>query len=446
MKFDFTPVLHAAALAPAWPAVAALTIGGLALREQRPRESTVFVISQVGLWLSILSLLCAVFGYFVSDAPAVDFLVGYIYRAGDYGFGVRFLLEPQSLLMALMAELLLLATSRFSAHYLHREDGFIRFFILMLLFASGMLLLVLAGSYDLLFAGWELVGLTSVLLVGFFHEREGPVRASLRVLVTYRICDIGLLVAPIILHLTIHTANFMEIRAALANPVTAQAVPATIVALFLVIAAMGKSAQFPVGGWLPRAMEGPTASSAVFYGSLSVHAGVYLLLRSAPILDQAPTIKVLLVLIGLITAVMATLSGQVSADAKSSVAYATIAQVGLMFVECGLGLYRLALVHLMAHAMLRYYQFLRTPSALQDALAQRRALGATRPRETTSRWERMTLPVRIFLYRLALERFEVEVAVDRFVARPVLAAARWLSTVEERLVERLARVMDGGRS
>jgi NADH:ubiquinone oxidoreductase subunit 5 (subunit L)/multisubunit Na+/H+ antiporter MnhA subunit len=413
-------------------------IGALTQRERGPKESTVVAISQAALWLSIVSLVCAAVAFFKSDAPAVDFLVGDLYRAGDYGFGLRFLLDAQSLLVAFLAELLLLATSRFSAHYLHREAGFTRFFILMLIFASGMLLLVLSGSYDLMFAGWELVGLTSVLLVGFFHDRPGPVRASLRVLITYRLCDIGLLIAPIFLQLTIQTSSFMDIAQSLKNPALASAMPASIVALFLIIAAMGKSAQFPVGGWLPRAMEGPTASSAVFYGGLSVHAGVYLLLRSAPILDQAPTLKVLLVLIGLTTAVMATLSGQVSADAKSAIAYATITQVGLMFAECGCGLYRLALAHLLAHAVLRYYQFLRTPSALQDALARRRALGAIGPRDATTRWERMTLPARVFIYRLALERFEVEVAVDRFVARPVLSAARFLNQLEVRLIARLA--------
>ena len=438
MSFDATLVLRAAALAPAWPALGALIIGALSLRDRGPQESTVVKISRAALWLSIVSLFCAAVAFFKSDAPAVDFLVGDLYRAGDYGFGLRFLLDSQSLEVAFLAELLLLSTSRFSAHYLHREAGFTRFFILMLIFASGMLLLVLAGSYDLLFAGWELVGLTSVLLVGFFHDRPGPVRASLRVLITYRLCDIGLLIAPVLLHLSLQSSNFMDIAQALKDPAIAAATPTSIVALFLVIAAMGKSAQFPVGGWLPRAMEGPTASSAVFYGGLSVHAGVYLLLRSAPILEQAPTIKVLLVFIGLVTAVMGALSGQVSADAKSSIAYATITQVGLMFVECGCGLYRLALAHLFAHAVLRYYQFLRTPSALQDALARRRALGAIAADDATGRWERMTLSARDFIYRLALERFEVEVAVDRFVARPILSAARFLNRLEQRAVAWLA--------
>ena len=237
---------------------------------------------------------------------------------------------------------------------------------------------MLAGSYDAVcWLGAR--RLTSVLLVGFFQS--APDQCGRRcVLVTYRLCDVGLLIAPILLHLSIHSGGFVDIQGAMTVPSDRHAVPATVAALFLLIAAMGKSAQFPVGGWLPRAMEGPTASSAVFYGGLSVHVGVYLLIRSAPLFDQAPL------------AVAADChrwrdggdggavrSGQRRCQVRSGLRHATISQVGLMFVECGFGLYRLATVHLIAHAVLRYYQFLRIPSVLQDALRKRAALG-TQPR------------------------------------------------------------------
>jgi NADH-quinone oxidoreductase subunit L len=439
------PFFIAAATAPAWPAVACLLIGILSQRRQAARESTVVGISQLALWISFFSQIAATIAYFVQHAQPVDLHLGYFYRAGDYGFELRFLLDDTSLPISLVASLLLLATSRFSAHYLHRERGFNRFFALMLVFSCGIQLTVLAGSYDLLFAGWELVGLTSVLLVGFFQKRAGPVRAAMRVLVTYRLCDVGLLIAPILLHLSIHSSAFVDMQGALTVSSEHHAVPATAAALFLLIAAMGKSAQFPVGGWLPRAMEGPTASSAVFYGGLSVHAGVYLLIRSAPLFDQAPFARLLLIVIGGVTAVMAVLSGQVSGDAKSGLAYATIGQVGLMFVECGLGMYRLATVHLIAHAVLRYYQFLRIPSTLQDALEQRAALGTQPTPAGRSRFDRLTLPIRILLYRLAIERFEVETALDRFIARPVYFAARWLGELEARIAARLGGDERGGQ-
>ena len=440
MHFDLHLLFVAAACAPVWPALGTLLIGILSQRSRHPQEGSVVAISQISLWLSFLSLVAATVAYFVRHAQPVDLMLGYFYRAGDYSFELRFLLDRTSLPISLVASLLVLATSRFSAHYLHRERGFNRFFALMLVFSCGIQLTVLAGSYDLLFAGWELVGLTSVLLVAFFQKRAGPVQAGMRVLVTYRLCDIGLLVAPILLHLSIHSSAFVDVQQALGGSGEHLAIPATAAAVFLLVAAMGKSAQFPVGGWLPRAMEGPTASSAVFYGGLSVHAGVYLLIRSAPLFEHAPVARLLLIAIGLVTAVMAVLSGQVSGDAKSGLAYATISQVGLMFVECGLGLHGVATAHLIAHAVLRYYQFLRIPSTLQDALEQRAALGTQRAAQPTGRIDSLTLPIRLFLYRLAIERFEVEAVLDRFLARPVFFAAHWLGQQEARLAARVAGV------
>jgi hypothetical protein len=164
---------------------------------------------------------------------------------------------------------------------------------------------------------------------------------------------------------------------------------------------------------------------------------VYLLIRSAPILAQAPLASVALIAVGTVTAVMATLSGQVSADAKTGIAYATISQVALMVVECGFGFYRVATLHLVAHALLRYYQFLRAPSALQDALERRAALGLLASTQSAPRWRRLPVDLRRFLYRLAAERFEVEAALDRWGTRPVLALSRWLNTAEARLLATL---------
>ena len=430
-----TVVGHIAAAAPAWPALGALLISALALRGRHLSEQAIVVIAQAALWGAFFCVVVGSVGYLLHGAP-LDVRLGHFYKAGDYGFELVFLYDGLSAPVALLAALLLLATSRFSVHYLHREPGFLRFFLLMLTFGAGILLLVLGGTYDLLLAGWEIVGLTSVLLVGFFHERAGPARASLRVLVTYRICDIGLLLAAVSLHLSLHTTVFVELASRLRAPPAD--FPALAVGLLLLFAAMGKSAQFPVGGWLPRAMEGPTASSAVFYGGLSVHAGIYLLIRSAPILSQSPLVGLALVAVGTVTAVMATLSGHVSADAKTGIAYATISQVALMVVECGLGLYRVATLHLLAHALLRYYQFLRAPSALQDALARRAALGGVAGSHNAPRWRQLPVDLRRFLYRLAVERFEVEAALDRWGTRPVLALSRWLSELEARLVAGLA--------
>lgn len=417
-----------AAMAPAWPAICALLIGALAFAQSRPREQVVVALTHIALWLTLASMGAGTLLWLWGGLRPVDLRLFDIYPSGDYALELRLYFDLASVVVATVASVLILATSRFAQRYLHREPGFLRFFVLMLIFASGVMLLVLGGSYDLLLAGWEIVGWTSVLLVGFFHERQGPVRAALRVLVTYRLCDIGLLVGAVALHGWLHSTAYLDIFEHVRGAPGGGA--ALFVGLCLLFAAMGKSAQIPVGGWLPRAMEGPTASSAVFYGGLSVHMGVYLLIRSAPVLEHAPLVRLGIVGIGGVTAVMAALSGQVSADAKSGLAYATISQVGLMFVEVGLGLPKLALLHLAAHSLLRYYQFLRTPSTLQDALYRRRAGGQA----AMAFQAQAASPRQRFLYRLAIERFAIEAVLDRWVARPLLSLARALGRREDALV------------
>jgi NADH-quinone oxidoreductase subunit L len=423
-----------ASLTPAAPTLGAIAVAALMMRRAPARERVVVWIASVTIGLSALGSVAGLGLWIANGLVPLELPLGSWFETGGYGFEIVLRLDALSALTTTLVSVLLLATCRFSFTYLHREPGFARFFMLVLLFGAGIQLLVLAGSYDLLFAGWEIVGLTSVLLVAFFHERRGPIRAATRVLVTYRICDIGFLFSVVLLHHAAHTTVFSRLFGAEAG-----ALPATAASLGLLFAAMGKSAQVPVGGWLPRAMEGPTASSAVFYGGLSVHAGVFLLIRSWPLFEQAPIARAALVVVGATTALMAAASSQASADAKSALAYATISQVGLMFAECGAGLVDLALAHALLHATLRYYQFLRTPSVLQDALERRAALGMTAPDEAAQRWEGFAAGTRRLVYRLAVERFELEAALDRWLVRPLLALAVGLDALERRA----ERAIDG---
>jgi NADH-quinone oxidoreductase subunit L len=316
--------------------------------------------------------------------------------------------------------------ARFSVRYLHREPGFHRFFLLLALFVGGMNLLVLAGSYDLLFAGWEMVGIASMLLIAFFDHRAGPVRGAVRAMVTYRVADIGLLCAGVMLHQTLGSAEFADAFGAGAWPHAASAIPAeaaTLIMLALLLSVMGKSAQFPLGGWLPRAMEGPTPSSALFYGALSVHAGVYLLLRSAPLLESSQTASIAVVTTGALTALYATLCGRTQSDAKNALAYATMTQVGLMLVGVGLHLWNWVIVHMFAHACLRLFQLLRTPSALRDAQELRAAL-RQKPTPRPSFWVRL-LPESVLsrIYYLARHRFFLDEWLDSRIVAPLLRLA-----------------------
>ena len=153
--------------------------------------------------------------------------------------------------------------------------------MLLNLFAFGSLIAFAAGSFDLLVGGWEIVGITSVLLIAFFQLRTPPVENALRVFAVYRACDIGLLVGVFAMHHWAGTASFADGFPDLRGS------RATTVCLLLLLAAAGKAAQVPFSGWLPRAMEGPTPSSAIFYGAISIHAGAYLLLRLQPMLAHS---------------------------------------------------------------------------------------------------------------------------------------------------------------
>jgi NAD(P)H-quinone oxidoreductase subunit 5 len=324
----------------------------------------------------------------------------------------------------------------FAGKYLHREPGFTRFFILLALFGTGMNLMVLADSIDVLFAGWECLGISSALLIGFFHERRNAIDAALRAYTTYRICDVGLLAASVVIHRAVGSGDFGRLFGAdwPHGQCLVPASTATIVSLLLVFAALGKSAQVPFSGWLPRAMEGPTPSSAIFYGALSIHAGAYVLLRCESLLDQAPLARLALVVIGTGTAIHASLVGRVQTDLKSMLAYASMTQAAVILVEIGIGWRVIPLVHVVGHAVLRSLQILRSPSALHDRHELEAALGGHPGAGGRALVDLLPRSWQTAVYRIALERGYEETAVG-LVVNPV----RWLferaATLERRWVE-----------
>jgi NAD(P)H-quinone oxidoreductase subunit 5 len=335
----------------------------------------------------------------------------------------------------------------FAGKYLHREPGFTRFFILLALFGTGMNLMVLADSIDLLFAGWEFVGISSALLIGFFHERGNAVRAALRAFVTYRICDVGILAASVVIHHAVGDGDFDRLFTVDWPHGTCRvpAATATVVSLLLVFASLGKTAQVPFSGWLPRAMEGPTPSSAIFYGALSIHAGAYVLLRCGPLLDEAPLARLALIVIGAGTALHAALVGRVQTDLKSVLAYASMTQASLILVEIGFGWRVIPLVHVVGHAVVRSLQILRSPSALHDRHELEAALGGHPG--PGGQWPISVLPRswQNALYRVALDRGYEEAFVARFVVGPVTRLLGFVAATERRWIAWLGGESAGGR-
>ena len=355
---------------------------------------------------------------------AVTVRLGDWFSVHDYHFPLVFLADRLSLPFLALTVILVGLIGQFSSTYLHREPGFARFYILLHLFAFGAMLIFSAGSFELIIAGWEMVGITSVLLIAFFHYRPGPVDSGLRVFAVYRACDVGVITAAFALHHFAHTTSFDGGMPRLAPE------HATIVGLLLLLSAAGKSAQVPFSGWLPRAMEGPTPSSAIFYGAISVHAGAYLLLRSQDVIVASPVAAGAVILIGLATAIHGTIVGRTAADAKTALSYASLTQVGVVFVEIGCGLTWFPVMHMVGHAMVRTLQFLRAPSALRD-FHQVHAGAGGRVRQAGEHMEAL-LPPRVerWLYRMALDRGHLDPLLERFVVRPLATLSRLLARLD----------------
>ena len=343
----------------------------------------------------------------------------------SYVVDARLVFDAASALMMTLTALLCGLIGAFSAPYLHQDSGFYRFFVLLPLFAAGMMAVAAGDTLDLVYAGWEVVGISSALLIAYFHTREAPVRHGLRAFAVYRVCDVALLTAAVMLHHFAGDASLGEV------PVLEPGVGLTI-ALLLVFASMGKSAAFPFTGWLPRAMEGPTPSSAIFYGALSIHAGPFLLIRAWPILEGQPIARVALFCVGLVTALHASMVGRVQTDIKTSLGYASVTQAALILMEVSLGFTQLALLHIAGHAVLRTWQLLRAPSLLHDWHQITGLIGGSRPGRGAV-WERL-LPegLRRWAYRVALERWFLDDLAAHRLLGPLVWMLRSLDALDQR--------------
>ena len=400
----------------------------------KPRERTVARLTG-HCYLLASAGVAGLFGWMIrTGRHEVRLSLGDWFAVHEYRFPLLLLADRLSMPLVALSVVLVGVVGAFSVRYLHRDPGFLRFFLLLNLFGFGALLLFTAGSFDMMIGGWEMVGLTSVLLIGFFQHRDEPVRNALRVFLTYRLCDIGLLTGVAMLHHYVGTAACDEVftRPWPDGAAVLTGEGAMVVGLLFLFAAMGKAAQIPFSGWLPRAMEGPTPSSAIFYGALSVHAGAYLLLRAQPLLASSRLVTTAVVLVGLLTAVHGTMVGRACADAKTAIGYASMTQLGVIFAEIGLGLKWIALLHICGHAGVRTLQFLRAPSMLHDHHRLHAAAGGHLG-ETGSHFEQL-LPqgLRVWLYRLALERGHHDTMLERFVVSPVVRLARFFHRFETR--------------
>jgi NAD(P)H-quinone oxidoreductase subunit 5 len=399
------------------------------------RERTVTHACQTVTVAGLLAAIAILALMLATDRRHVAIGLGDWVAVPDYHFSVKFVFDRLSVPFVILSYMLCGAIGAFTSRYLHREPGFNRFFTLYAVFLVGMVVTGVAGTIETLFTGWELVGLSSALLVAFFQERPAPPRNGLRVWAVYRVSDAALLLAAVVMHHLTGEGDFDRLFGTGPWPegqASVSSSQAVIVGVLLLIAAAGKSALIPFSGWLPRAMEGPTPSSAVFYGALSVHLGAYLLLRAGPLLAASFWLSAAVVALGLATALFAYLAGSVQTDIKSVLSFASLSQVGLIVAETGLGWDYVALVHLLGHACLRTLQFIRAPTLLHDYHLLESALGSHLP-PGRGPWDRLGRQrFHAWLYRFALERGHLDTLLADFVVAPFVRLLRRCDRLERR--------------
>jgi NADH-quinone oxidoreductase subunit L len=251
----------------------------------------------------------------------------------------------------------------YSISYMSHDKDRRRFFAYLNLFIAAMLLLVLGDSYLNLYVGWEGVGLASYLLIGFWNQKPAYATASKKAFVMNRIGDMGLSFAIMIAFATVGTVSFAGIKEQAEQTSTAAL---TAMGIMLLVAATGKSAQFPLQAWLGDAMAGPTPVSALIHAATMVTAGVYLITRSNFIFDAAPTAQLLVVIVGAITLLFGALIGTAKDDIKKALAASTMSQIGYMILGAGLGPvgYAFAIMHLLTHGFFKAGMFLGAGSVM----------------------------------------------------------------------------------
>ncbi|AMW04928.1 NADH-quinone oxidoreductase subunit L [Gemmatimonas phototrophica] len=271
-------------------------------------------------------------------------------------------LDQLSMLMVLVITGVGSLIHLFSIGYMRDDAGYARYFAYLNLFVAFMLVLVLGGSYPVMFVGWEGVGLASYLLIGFWFTEKANADAGKKAFVVNRVGDFGFLVAMFLIWTTTQTLDFVGAHAALSTMAGSPVVLA--IALFLFVGCVGKSAQLPLYIWLPDAMAGPTPVSALIHAATMVTAGVYLVARAAPVFSGAPEASLVVTLVGALTALYAATIALRQWDIKKVLAYSTVSQLGYMFVGVGAGAYTAGVFHLVTHAFFKALLFLGAGSVI----------------------------------------------------------------------------------
>jgi len=406
-------------------------------------EKIIALVVELSVFFALAGILGIVFLFLSNGVKKWGYEPFTTFHLESFHFDFQFYFDWLSLSFATLALLLCFVIAFFSQRYMHREPGYQRFFVLYSIFVSGIVIASLSGTIESLFVGWEMVGLSSALLVAFFHERIMPTRNGLHLWIVYRISDAALFLASYLLHHALGQGFFQAIleqgSEGLAHEVSSPVLVGAGVLIFLASAC--KSALFPFSGWLPRAMEGPTPTSAIFYGALSIHLGAFLLLRLNPIVQLSPILAWTVVFFGILTALVSGIIANAQADIKSILAYATLTQVGIIIAEIGFGFELLPLIHIIGHASLRTYQFLRAPSSFAYYKSLEESLGRTDLNKYAPKGRSaQTGPLSLAIYSFALNRGGMDSMLEKFITKPFVQMFKLADIFEKKWGSMLAGI------
>ncbi|MGB6905205.1 MAG: NADH-quinone oxidoreductase subunit L [Acidobacteriaceae bacterium] len=351
------------------PALPMLAAGASALlKRQQRRVSAGLAIGSMGISL-VLSLMA--FAQALAD-PARRVVTFNWMQFGDQWVQLGWLLDPLAAVMLVMVSFVGLLIFIYSLGYMAHDDNFTRFFCFLSLFAGAMLGVVIANSLLLLFMCWEVVGLTSYLLIGFWFRRPAAAAAAKKAFITTRVGDLGLLIGMVWLYAQTGTLLFYNqgagcleqtaVNAMAAHLTVAGMAVSTAIGLLIFCGAAGKSGQVPLHVWLPDAMEGPTPVSALIHAATMVAAGVYLVARVYPLMD--PNAREVVAWVGAITAIFAACIAVAQNDIKRILAYSTVSQLGYMMLGLGVGGVAVGMFHLITHAFFKALLFLGAGSVI----------------------------------------------------------------------------------
>jgi NADH-quinone oxidoreductase subunit L len=356
------------------------------------RYAWIFSVSAIVLtWLVAMALVYQTLFAKTIPESGIHFTLYNWIPAGNFQVDVNFAVDALTAVMLIVVTTIGMLVHIYSIGYMAHDPGRWRFFTYLNFFMFSMLLLVLADNFLVLFVAWELVGLSSYLLIGFWYRRRSAALAAKKAFLVNRVGDMGFSLGIFAVWTVVGTLNFPQVFATLPQLYASGSIATwqmTGIALLLFCGAVGKSAQFPLHVWLPDAMEGPTPVSALIHAATMVNAGVYFVARASGIFALVPGAMVVVAAIGIFTAILAASIAFTQTDIKRVLAYSTLSQLGYMFAALGVGAYIAAIFHLVAHGFFKGLLFLDSGSvihAVHDEQDMNR-MGALRRKIPITHW------------------------------------------------------------